>query len=324
MWLEMRMLTPPAASSLRRRAISCRPMGSRPFIGSSSTSRSGSCNRPWASFTRCFMPLENWPMRLDQCSRGQSDLVQYRFAAARRGFAVQAGQAARPRQPIQRAQVLGHGLALGTETDALDEPRVVPGHLAENRERPGTGLKLAGDDLDEGALARAIGADQSGQAGADVEADVVQPHDHAVPAAQFAGLDDGAHSGLTRSGDGPRSQAQHQQQGHRGAARVAAYSRPPSFAGRMLLQHRRRKWGRCPGRVLRSSPSRKTRQRDLVEVEIETQVAGARAGCGRRSGPTTPPRIHQMNQKAVVDFSLAKGPRRPAPAGSGCTCCSSP
>ena len=57
--------------------------------------------------------------------------------------------------------------------------------------RAGTGLKLAGDDLDERAFARAVGADQAGQARRDFEADIVQPHDHAVPAAQFPRLDDG-------------------------------------------------------------------------------------------------------------------------------------
>ena len=38
---------------------------------------------------------------------------------------------------------------------------IVPGNLAEDREASRAGLKLAGDDLDERAFARAIGADQS-------------------------------------------------------------------------------------------------------------------------------------------------------------------
>ena len=39
-------------------SIASRPAGSRPLVGSSSSSRSGSCTRAWASLTRCFMPVE--------------------------------------------------------------------------------------------------------------------------------------------------------------------------------------------------------------------------------------------------------------------------
>ena len=81
MWLEIRMLTPSAASSFKVWATSWRPIGSRPFIGSSSTSNSGSCKRPWPSLTRCFMPLEYWLIRLFQCSRG--NFTRSRTASAR-------------------------------------------------------------------------------------------------------------------------------------------------------------------------------------------------------------------------------------------------
>ena len=64
------MLAPASARPFKIRATSCRPMGSKPFIGSSSTSNSGRCNKAWPSLTRCFMPLEYWPMRRSQCSRG--------------------------------------------------------------------------------------------------------------------------------------------------------------------------------------------------------------------------------------------------------------
>ena len=47
-----------AETSAMRASISSRPCGSRPFVGSSRRSRSGSCTRAWASFTRCFMPVE--------------------------------------------------------------------------------------------------------------------------------------------------------------------------------------------------------------------------------------------------------------------------
>ena len=39
-------------------SISSRPAGSRPFVGSSRSSSSGSWTSAWASFTRCFMPVE--------------------------------------------------------------------------------------------------------------------------------------------------------------------------------------------------------------------------------------------------------------------------
>jgi hypothetical protein len=39
-------------------SIASRPAGSSPLVGSSSSSRSGSCTSAWASFTRCFMPVE--------------------------------------------------------------------------------------------------------------------------------------------------------------------------------------------------------------------------------------------------------------------------
>ncbi len=39
-------------------SIAFRPAGSRPLVGSSSSSSRGSPARAWASFTRCFIPVE--------------------------------------------------------------------------------------------------------------------------------------------------------------------------------------------------------------------------------------------------------------------------
>src|SRR6516225_3844421 len=39
-------------------SIAFRPAGSSPFVGSSSRSSLGSPTSAWASFTRCFMPVE--------------------------------------------------------------------------------------------------------------------------------------------------------------------------------------------------------------------------------------------------------------------------
>src|ERR1035438_8516723 len=158
--------------------------------------------------------------------------------------------------------------------DALEQAGIIPGNLAEDRQLAGTGLKLASDDLDEGALAGAIGANEAGQASTDFEADVVQPHDHAVPPAQLLGLDDGVHakwrvkwvkrltelnvaySGLTRLATMI-------------AARAAIKSKPskaPQIGGLVraavvsarILRSMLPKIGMLSWAILRSSPSRKT------------------------------------------------------------------
>ena len=46
------------ADALDQASMASRPAGSRPLVGSSSSSRSGSWTRAWASLTRCFMPVE--------------------------------------------------------------------------------------------------------------------------------------------------------------------------------------------------------------------------------------------------------------------------
>src|SRR5665647_731162 len=45
-----------------RVSISSRPVGSSPLVGSSSSTSFGSCTSDWASFTRCFMPVEYPPI----------------------------------------------------------------------------------------------------------------------------------------------------------------------------------------------------------------------------------------------------------------------
>ena len=39
-------------------SMAVRPAGSSPLVGSSSSSSWGAPTRAWASFTRCFMPVE--------------------------------------------------------------------------------------------------------------------------------------------------------------------------------------------------------------------------------------------------------------------------
>src|ERR1035441_3478492 len=187
---------------------------------------------------------------------GQGDLVQDGLTAGVGHGPRHSGEVRQAAQPIERAQFLGHRLALRTIADALDEPRIVPRRFAKNRQPPRTGLKLAGDDLDEGALPRAVGADQSRQARADLEGDIVQPHDHAVPPAQFFGLDDCAHSGLTRFTTTTAASP---------VINSNATSAPPMagevsaaiVSGRILL-NMVPKMGTLSWAILRSSPSRNT------------------------------------------------------------------
>ncbi len=87
-WLDSRTRTP--SVSHRRRtisSISSRPAGSRPFVGSSSTTRSGACTSACASFTRCFMPVEKVPIRRERSSSSPTwkSTSDARSAAARRG-----------------------------------------------------------------------------------------------------------------------------------------------------------------------------------------------------------------------------------------------
>ena len=76
-----------------------------------------------------------------------------------------------------------------------------------------------------------FGTDQTGQAGGDVEADIVQPHDHAVPAAQFPRLDDWVHSGLTRYARSRRPGASMTEQGHARSRRDAGFPAPSGGFG---------------------------------------------------------------------------------------------
>src|SRR6185503_1349430 len=59
-------------------------------------------------------------------------------------------------------------------------------------------MKLAGDELDQGAFAGAVRSDQPVQSRFHVEGNMVEAHDDAVPTAQIAGLKNDAHSGLNR------------------------------------------------------------------------------------------------------------------------------
>ena len=111
--------------------------------------------------------------------------------ASRAGEAVQAGQ----QQDELAAAHLGVGaVVLGAEADALEEARVAVDRLAEDRQRADLGLELAGGDLEEGRLAGAVGAEQAGNAAADLQVDVADAQDVAVPFGELLGLENGGHA----------------------------------------------------------------------------------------------------------------------------------
>ena len=61
-------------------------------------------------------------------------------------------------------------------------------------ERIGGNLRAGvGDGIEQSALAGAIGTHQTGKAGGDAKADIIQPHHNAVPSAQFNCLYNVAH-----------------------------------------------------------------------------------------------------------------------------------
>jgi len=59
--------------------------------------------------------------------------------------------------------------------DPLEQRRIVPGHSAEDGQISRTRLKLAGNNLNQRALAGAIRANQSGEAGSDFELTLFSP-----------------------------------------------------------------------------------------------------------------------------------------------------
>ena len=76
-----------ARAAGRARSISSRPCGSRPFVGSSSTTSSGECTSACASLTRWRMPVENVPIsrRRSSSSPTWKSTSVARSTAMRRG-----------------------------------------------------------------------------------------------------------------------------------------------------------------------------------------------------------------------------------------------
>ena len=96
------------------------------------------------------------------------------------------------RHEVGRGLVQGKALVLGHVADPLAEPGRVFGHRrSEDRDLPVGRPDEAEHEPDEGGLAGAVGPDEAGHAGMDVEIDILERPDVPVVLVEAAGLDDG-------------------------------------------------------------------------------------------------------------------------------------
>ena len=119
-------------------SMSSRPTGSRPAVGSSSSTSSGSPTIACASFVRWRMPVENPPIGRNRASSSptRSRMSDARWRAARAG---------QPAQLAERRDDVGRGL--------VERQAVVLGHVAE----PGAHADRIAGDVDAAHLDAALG-----------------------------------------------------------------------------------------------------------------------------------------------------------------------
>ena len=90
---RIRLMCLLCAMSRMSASISSRPFGSMPLVGSSSSSRSGSCTSAWASLMRCFMPGRiGFDVAVARFAK--ADVVEHFVRALHRVGRRQAGQLA--------------------------------------------------------------------------------------------------------------------------------------------------------------------------------------------------------------------------------------
>ena len=190
----------PDSPSVRSSSTTCRRCaGSSPFSGSSSNSTSGSCASACASLTRCRSPCENPPTLRSATSFRSTSVIARSAAAAGSGI------------PRSRAQIADHlarrqkgpGRAVvGDDAQAPVDVRRPPGIHAEHPYGAGAGRREAAAEAECCGLARAVVAEQAGDARPDREADVGQGDRVAVPPRDVAELDRGlrlvAHTSTVR------------------------------------------------------------------------------------------------------------------------------
>ena len=133
-----------------------RPIGSRPDIGSSRKTSSGSFMSAWASPTRCSMPLEK---RRSGTSRGRGRARRARGArrrAARRRRLAHAEEPADVVEVLARRQVVVEVRVLRQVADALAPARIVERAARGAGRSPASGEDEAHQDLQRRGLARAV------------------------------------------------------------------------------------------------------------------------------------------------------------------------
>ena len=170
-------------------SISSRPCGSRPFVGSSSTTSSGECTSAWASLTRWRMPVENVPIRREALLL-EPDLEQHLARPQHRDPARQAAQLAQVHHEVARGHPAGQALVLGHVADA--PPQLEAARDGVDAEQPGrarVGLDEAEQRAHQRRLAGAVGAQQPDRAVRELEAHVVERDDVVVALGQARGGD---------------------------------------------------------------------------------------------------------------------------------------
>ena len=124
---------------------------------------------------------------------------------ARRGVAsfplTQAVEAHERGDPFEPGHAFVERVLFRAETDPEIELRVAPDRLAEHAHVALARTELAGDELHERGLPRAVRPEEAGNAGRHVHADVVEADDLPVPLGYVIGRDDGVsrHGHVTTS-----------------------------------------------------------------------------------------------------------------------------
>ena len=156
----MSTLTPRSVPSERRKSRSiAMPAGSRPFIGSSSTSSRGRCTSAMAMPSRCFMPSENWPTGFRDF-RIEAHVAEHLVDAGRREVAPHASQvlemmARAQRGPVARRFDEDTESAQGTSNGASRTP------YPSSRTLPVSGCNSPQTMRERGRLAGAVGPDEA-------------------------------------------------------------------------------------------------------------------------------------------------------------------
>ncbi len=107
-----------------------------------------------------------------------------------RAAPAQAGEQGAVHQERPAGHPLEEGVLLGTEADVAVQARGVPGPVAQHTHLALAGPQLAGGQLQQRALARAVGPQQPGHARRQAERQVVQADHLAVPLRHGTELDD--------------------------------------------------------------------------------------------------------------------------------------